>query len=114
MPPASNNNNNNRRLVTLAEHTSDHGKPPASTQYLLTKQTVCGTGCTVLSRDTQDSQVDSSCMMHARFWHSVLHVHVCLRMNDQTLLSDSIVWHPPMLGLGPSPTHVGSRSFALI
>ena len=22
----SNNNNNNRRLVTLAEHTSDHGK----------------------------------------------------------------------------------------
>ena len=23
---ASNNNNNNRRLVTLAEHTSDHGR----------------------------------------------------------------------------------------
>ena len=23
---ANNNNNNNRRLVTLAEHTSDHGK----------------------------------------------------------------------------------------
>ena len=35
----SNNNNNNRRLVTLAEHTSDHGRQTNS--FIVTKSKSC-------------------------------------------------------------------------